>query len=161
MQLTKRIGAMICIAAVSTIVIGSMPAAADHHEEEKPALYDRLGGVYAIATVIDVFMDKLYVNETLNANPAIFEARNRVPMAGLKYRVIEMVCGATGGPCTYTGRSMKDTHKNLNITEMEWDAMVADLVATLDEFKVPKEEQHELLQILGSTKGDIVVTTSN
>jgi len=124
--------------------------------EEKKSLYDRLGGVYAIATVVDAFIEKLLVNDTLNANPAIREARARVPKAGLKFQVTALVCQVTGGPQMYNGRTMKDAHQHLKITEREWDAMVKDFVATLDQFKVPKAEQTELLTIVGSTKGDIV-----
>ncbi len=124
--------------------------------EEKKSLYDRLGGAYAIATVVDAFIEKLLVNDTLNANPAIKEARARVPKAGLKFQVTALVCQVTGGPQTYNGRSMKDAHRHLHITEAEWDAMVRDFVAVLDQFKVPKAEQAELLTIVGSTKGDIV-----
>ena len=121
------------------------------------SLYDRLGGVYAIATVVDDFIDRVLVNDVLNANPAIKEARDRVPKAGLKYRITEMVCQATGGPCTYTGRSMKDSHRHLNITEEEWDALVADFKASLKKFNVPQKEQEELLIIVSSTKADIVL----
>lgn len=127
-------------------------------ETPKKSLYERLGGAYAIATVVDAFIEKLLVNETLNANPAINEARARVPRAGLKFHVTALVCQVTGGPQTYSGRSMKDAHRHLNITEREWDAMVHDFVEVLDQFKVPKAEQAELLTIVGSTKGDIVVT---
>lgn len=125
--------------------------------EEKKSLYDRLGGVYAIATVVDTFIEKLLVNDTLNANPAIREARDRVPRAGLKFQVTALVCQVTGGPQMYTGRSMKDAHRHLHITQKEWDAMAADFVAVLDQYKVPKAEQQELLAIVGSTKADIVV----
>ena len=128
--------------------------------EEKKPLYDRLGGVYAIATVVDAFIEKLLVNRTLNANPAIREARARVPKAGLKFHVTALVCQVTGGPQMYTGRSMKEAHRNLHITQREWDAMVHDFVDVLDQFKVPKAEQTELLTIVGSTKGDIVVQQS-
>jgi len=128
--------------------------------EEKKSLYDRLGGAYAIATVVDAFIEKLLVNDTLNANPAIAEARARVPKAGLKFQVTALVCQVTGGPQTYAGRSMKDAHRHLHISEREWDAMVHDFVAVLDQFKVPKTEQAELLTIVGSTKGDIVVKQS-
>ena len=124
--------------------------------EEKKSLYDRLGGAYAIATVVDAFIEKLLVNDTLNANPAISEARAHVPKAGLKFQVTALVCQVTGGPQMYTGRSMKDAHRHLHITEAEWDAMVHDFVAVLDQFKVPKAEQAELLTIVGSTRGDIV-----
>lgn len=125
--------------------------------EEKKSLYDRLGGAYAIATVVDAFIEKLLVNDTLNANPAINQARARVPKAGLKFHVTALVCQVTGGPQTYTGRSMKEAHRHLNITEREWDAMAHDFVEVLDQFKVPKAEQTELLAIVGSTKGDIVL----
>ena len=110
-----------------------------------------------MATVVDAFIEKLLVNDTLNANPAINEARKHVPKAGLKFHVTALVCQVTGGPQTYTGRSMKDAHRHLNISEKEWDAMVHDFVEVLDQFKVPKAEQAELLTIVGSTKADIVV----
>lgn len=135
-------------------------AAAGAAEEKKKSLYDRLGGSYAIASVVDVFIDKLLANDTLNANPAILEARNRVPKAGLKFHVTALVCQVTGGPQTYSGRSMKDAHSHLNISEGEWDAMVRDFVEVLDQFKVPKGEQAELLAIVGTTKGDIVTRQS-
>jgi hemoglobin len=121
------------------------------------SLYDRLGGVYAIASVVDDFIERLLVNETLNANPAIKEARDRVPKAGLKFQVTALVCQVTGGPIKYAGRSMKESHSHLNITEKEWDAMVADFKKTLDHFKVPTAEQKELIDIVASTKPDIVM----
>jgi len=143
-------------AAAFLAVVVLLNAAIVRAAEEKKSLYDRLGGAYAIATVVDAFIEKLLVNDTLNANRAISEARARVPKAGLKFQVTALVCQVTGGPQTYTGRSMKDAHRQLHITEAEWDAMVHDFVAVLDQFKVPKAEQAELLTIVGSTKGDIV-----
>ncbi|MBI2213846.1 MAG: group 1 truncated hemoglobin [Acidobacteria bacterium] len=124
---------------------------------KKPSLYERLGGSYPIAVVVDEFIDLLLLNDVLNANPAINEARARVPKAGLKFQVASLVCQATGGPCTYGGRDMKSAHAKLNISEAEWDAMVRDLVRVLNNHHVPKPEQDELLSILGSTKGDIVM----
>jgi hemoglobin len=121
-------------------------------------LYDRLGGVYAIATVVDDFIERLLVNDTLNANPAIKAARERVPKSGLKYHVTAFVCVATGGPCTYTARTMKQAHTHLNITEREWQAMAADFKKSLDKFNVPQAEQDELFALVGTTKGDIVVS---
>jgi hemoglobin len=122
----------------------------------QPSLYERLGGVYSIATVVDDFIERLLVNATLNANPAIKEARVRVPKAGLKFHVTALVCEVSGGPCKYTGRAMKESHQHLNITQVEWDAMVADFKATLNKFKVPQREQQELITIVGSTEKDIV-----
>ncbi len=123
----------------------------------KPTLYERLGGVYPIASVVDDFIERLFVNDTLNANPAIKEARARVPKAGLKFHVTTLVCQATGGPCKYVGRSMKEAHSHLNITQKEWDAMADDFKKTLDKFNVPQAEQDELFAIVGTTKSDIVV----
>jgi hemoglobin len=71
--------------------------------------------------------------------------------------VTELVAMATGGPQKYTGRSMKSVHKDMKITEKEWEAFAADFKATLDECKVPAKEQNELFQIVGSLKPDIVV----
>lgn len=120
-------------------------------------LYERLGGVYPIATVVDDFVERLLVNDTLNANPAIREARDRVPKAGLKYHVTSLVCQLAGGPQKYTGRGMKEAHLHLYITEQEWEAMVADFKKTLDKFKVPEKEQGELFGAVGAAKADIVV----
>ncbi len=122
---------------------------------ERPSLYQRLGGVYAIATVVDDFIDRIMVDPRLNANPRVDEAHHRVPPAGFKYLVTEMVCWATGGPQTYTGKSMRDSHAHLEITPQEWDAFAEDFLATLDGVHGPERE--ELLTILGSTRGDIVV----
>jgi hemoglobin len=102
------------------------------------SLYERLGGVYSIATVIDDFIDRIMVDPRLNANPRVDEAHHRVPPAGFKYLVTEMVCWATGGPQEYTGRSMKDSHQHLVITAAEWEAFLDDLQQTLDKFAVPR-----------------------
>jgi hemoglobin len=122
-----------------------------------PSLYERLGGAYPIAVVVDDFIDRLLVNDTLNANPAIKKARERVPKQGLKFHVTTLVCQATGGPCQYVGRTMKNAHARLNISEQEWQAMLVDFRKTLDKFGVPAAEQGELVTIVNSTKGDIVV----
>lgn len=119
-------------------------------------LYERLGGVYPIATVVDDFIERLLVNDTLNANPAIKAARERVPKAGLKYQITSLVCQLAGGPQTYAGRGMKESHVHLHITEKEWDAMAADFKKTLDKFKVPEKEQGELFGAVGAAKADIV-----
>jgi hemoglobin len=124
---------------------------------EKASLYDRLGGVYAIATVVDDFIDRIMIDPRLNANPLVDEAHHRVPPAGFKYLVTEMVCWATGGPQKYTGRPMADIHKHLNITGWEWEAFLDDFQQTLDKFKVPVEEQSELKAIVNSTRSDIVI----
>ena len=125
--------------------------------EGASSLYERLGGVYSIAIVIDDFIDRIMVDPRLNANPRVDEAHHRVPPAGFKYLVTEMVCWATGGPQKYTGRSMKDSHQNLMITAAEWEAFLDDLQQTLDKFAVPQAEQAEIKAIVASIRADIVV----
>jgi hemoglobin len=125
--------------------------------QHQPSLYERLGGVYSIATVVDDFIDRVMADPRLNANPAVDEAHHRVPPAGFKYLATEMVCWASGGPQQYTGRSMADSHRHLHITPQEWEAFMEDLQQTLDKFQVPAAEQAELRAIVQSTYGDIVV----
>ena len=120
------------------------------------SLYDRLGGLYSIATVVDDFVERLLVNDVLNANPKINAARDHVPKAGLKFRVTALICQLAGGPEIYQGRNMTDAHAHLGITEKEWDAMVADFVLSLNKFNVPEKEQGELFALVGPTKDQIV-----
>jgi hemoglobin len=129
-------------------------------QEHEPSLYERLGGVFAIATVVDDFIDRIMNDARLNANPAVNEAHHKVPPAGFKYLVTEMVCWATGGPQKYTGRSMRDSHEHLNITPDEWEAFMDDFQQTLNKFHVPTTEQAELKAIVNSTHDDIVVAKS-
>lgn len=125
---------------------------------EAPAtLYNRLGGVYAIATVVDDFIDRIMDDPRINANAKVDEAHHKVSRAGFKYLVTEMVCWATGGPQKYSGRNMHDSHAHLAITEGEWQVFLADFRTTLDKFAVPATEQAELVAIVDSTKKDIVL----
>ena len=122
----------------------------------QPSLYERLGGIYSIATVVDDFIDRVMTDPRLNANPAVNEAHHKVPPAGFKYLVTEMVGWASGGPQKYTGRPMRESHEHLNITPKEWD----DLQQTLDKFSVSAAEQEELKAIVNSTYGEIVIGKS-
>jgi len=117
---------------------------------EQPSLYDRLGGREAIVAVIDDFVGLAAADSRINGK----FARTDVPR--LKAMLVEQVCAATGGPETYSGRGMRETHDGMGVTAGEFDALVADLVATLDQFTVPAEEQKELLGILGPLRSDIV-----
>ena len=126
-------------------------------EAKKPSLYERLGGVYAIAAVVDTFIDRIMVDPILNANPLVDEAHHRVPKAGFKYLVTEMVCQVTGGPQRYTGKTMLESHKHLNISAPEWEVFAGHFKAVLDQYNVPAAEQQELFTIVGSTRPDIVV----
>jgi hemoglobin len=123
----------------------------------EPTLYDRLGGVYNIATVVDDLIDRVMGDPRLNANPRVDEAHHRVSAAGFKYFVTELVCREAGGPQTYSGRSMGDSHRHLMITDEEWLAFMDDFQKALDKFEVPQPEQEELKAIVEGTKEAIVV----
>src|SRR5205085_1829042 len=125
--------------------------------QDTPTLYDRLGGIYNIATVVDDFIDRVMGDPRLNANPRVDEAHHRVTPAGFKYLVTEMVGWASGGPQQYSGRPMGDTHRHLAITAEEWQAFMDDLRQTLAKFAVPEQEGQELIAIVESTREAIVV----
>jgi hemoglobin len=145
---------LVALAAAAALApsLAQSPAAAP----PPASLYDRLGGLYPIAAVVDDFIDRVYENDTLNANPNIARARSEVRKPGLKVQVANQVCMVTGGPCTYTGKSMKESHAGFRITQKEWDALMVDFRASLDSFKVPSREQQELIAIVESTRPDIV-----
>jgi hemoglobin len=114
------------------------------------SLYDRLGGKDALTAVVEDFVARCAGDDRINAK----FARTDIPR--LKKMLVDQVCEATGGPCTYTGRDMKETHTAMGVTKGEFESLVEDLVATLDGFDVPKPEQQELLGLLAPMQGDIV-----
>ena len=114
------------------------------------SLYERLGGLDAISAVVDSFVARCAGDDRINSK----FARTDVPR--LKKMLVDQVCEASGGPCTYLGRDMRATHDGMGVTAGEFDALVEDLVATLNEFEVPKAEQDELLGALAPMRGDIV-----
>jgi hemoglobin len=126
-------------------------------QEPVKSLYERLGGVYAIASVVDDFIDRIMVDPRLNANPLVDEAHHRVSPSGFKYLVTEMSCWAAGGPQQYSGKSMHEAHAHLKITPDEWVAFMEDLDLTFDKFQVPQPERQEFIAIVESTKPDIVL----
>ncbi len=134
---------------------------AQEEQEEKATLYERLGGTYAIAAVTDALVDRLYVNGLLNANPAVNEVHQRGEKPGFKFRVTAWVIQHTGGPGVYAGLSMREAHAHLNITEREFDAVITELVATLNKFNVPDREHEELLAVLMSYKSEIVMGSAD
>ena len=142
----------------SVLLLGAFASSAQAQQPSaQKVLFERLGGLKGITVVVDDFIDRLVANEILNKNPAIDAGRKSSPAPYLKFHVSMLVCEVTGGPCKYTGRSMKESHAHLNITENEWSVMAADFKKSLDKFKVPAPEQAELFAIVGTTKGDIVV----
>lgn len=118
------------------------------------SLYDRLGGLDAINAAVDSWVVRVAGDDRINRK---FE---RTDIPRLKKEVVDQLCEATGGPCAYTGRSMPDTHPGMKTTAGEFDAVMQDLGATLDEFNVPKAEQDELVDLLRPMRGDIVEVES-
>lgn len=128
----------------------TVAAAATPDSVAPRTLYERLGGKDAITAVVDSFVAIVGKDARINKKFA------RSDGARVRSMLIDQVCSATGGPCTYSGRSMKEAHRNMGVTEGEFDALVEDLVASLNAYNVPKPEQDELLSALGTMKGDIV-----
>jgi hemoglobin len=115
-------------------------------------LFERLGGIDAITAVVDTFIGKSAADTRINKK---FAKSN---IERLRFHLIEQVCSVTGGPCDYTGRDMSSTHRGMGVTDGEFDALVENLVATLNQFNVPEAEKNELLAILGPLRGSIVET---
>lgn len=116
----------------------------------KPSLYERLGGQPAIVAVVDDFVGNVAADQRINR----FFANTNVPR--LKRLLVEQICAGSGGPCTYTGRTMQESHKGMGVRDEHFGALVEDLVKTLNKFNVPQAEQQELLGILGPMKAQIV-----
>lgn len=117
------------------------------------SLYQRLGGYDAIAAVADDFIGRLASDPQFTKFFGGFSTDSKKK---LRQRLVDQICQATGGPCIYTGRSMKEAHSGLGITEKEWDAGAKHLMASLDKFKVPHKEKDEVMAIVATLKKDIV-----
>jgi hemoglobin len=137
------------IAAVAAAFVISACQSMDTMTPQK-SLYDRLGGQPAVTAVVDDFVGNVAADNRING----FFARTDIPR--LKKNLVDQICQGTGGPCTYTGRDMRTAHKGMNITDAQFNALVEDLVKTLDKFKVPEKEKGELLGVLGPMKPQIV-----
>jgi hemoglobin len=116
----------------------------------QPTLYERLGGKPAIVAVVDDFIGNVAADARING----FFAHADIPH--LKMELVNQICAGSGGPCTYTGKSMKDAHKGMGISSADFNALVEDLQKSLNKFNVPAKEQGDLLAVLGPMKPDIV-----
>lgn len=146
-----------CLVLLPLLAPGCASSGKQAKADLKPAasapaasLYDRLGGKPAIAAVIDDFIGRVAQDDRINQRFA------NADVPHLKAMLVEQVCAATGGPCTYTGRDMKSVHTGMGVSDAEFDALVGDLKHSLDQLKVGAREQGELLGALGSLRQDIV-----
>ena len=135
-------------AAIVAAVLAATPASAQMMMHK--SLYDRLGGIDAIRAVVDDFVGNVAADKRINK----FFANADIPR--LKNNLVNQICQGTGGPCVYTGRSMKETHAGMGVRSSHFNALVGDLGKTLKKFKVPAREQKELVAILAPMKKDIV-----
>lgn len=136
----------------------AISAAAQDPKMDTPmqkSLYDRLGGLDAIKAVVGEFAGRVLADARINKKFAKTDAPRLV------LHLQEQICAATGGPCKYTGLDMKKSHKNMMVTEGEFNALVEDLVGALDKFNVPAQEKTDLLNILGPLKDQIVEVKSS
>jgi hemoglobin len=141
----KMFGILVVVALVATGC-----ASMDGGMAAKKPLYDRLGGKGAIQAVVDDFIANVAADARINKRFA------NADIPRLKTKLVEQICEASGGPCKYTGATMIDAHRGMNITDAEFTALVEDLVKSLDTFKVPSQEKTELLTALGGMKSQIV-----
>ena len=129
-------------------------------QESKPApanamassntLYARLGGMPAINAVVDEFTTRVATDPELNAG------FKNTDVPKFKKNLAEQICEATGGPCKYTGKNMKDAHKGMKITDAQFNKTVGHLSASLDKFNVAAADKTALLNAIGGMKPDIV-----
>ena len=114
------------------------------------SLYERLGGKDAITAVVKDFV------ATTGADPRISMFFTNADIPKLEQLMVDQICEATGGPCKYTGKSMKESHTGMKVRAEHFEAFIDDLTKTLDKFKVPEKEKAELLGVLGPMNKDIV-----
>jgi hemoglobin len=152
---TKRLVARFLIVALvlGLGVYGGFNVVTAQAQMQQASLYKRLGGYDAIAAVTDDFIGRTAADKTLGK---FFVGHSTESLHRIRQLVVDQLCAATGGPCFYIGRSMKDSHQGMGITEADWNTAVGHLVASLDKFKVPEKEKNEFLALASSLKKDIV-----
>jgi hemoglobin len=162
--------------AVAGLALAAAPmtlAGADNaYAQAKPAapekpLYERLGGVFAIAAVVDHFSDAVVKNPIVgqkSKNPQLREwhTKDLGRLPGLKFMRTLWVCNISGGPFQYTATrpgtttlGLEEAHRNLKISPAEFDEVAAELARTLDFFKVPKPEKGEVLAAFAAHKDEV------
>lgn len=135
------------IAVAAMLLVGSIGSAS---AQSQRSLYDRLGGYNAISAVVDDFVANVAADKRINK----FFAKANIER--LKRRLKDQLCQASGGPCIYLGADMKTAHAGMGIRNRDFDALVQDLVKSLNKFKVPKAEQKEIASVLLPMRKDIV-----
>lgn len=145
-----RIGRFLAVALVLSFVVGIGLAT-----PKGKTLYDRLGKKKAIVAVVDDFVGRCATDPRISAffKPDVADPAR---LAKFKGNLVDQICQASGGPCKYTGKDMKSAHAGMGISDADFNALVEDLVASLDKFKVAEADKNTLLGVLGPMKSDIV-----
>ena len=125
----------------------------------EPTLYERLGGIFNIAAVVNNFSDRLLKNpKIVDANPELHEWHTvtyHTRMPGLKWGRTWWLAMKAGGPFLYTGKEMRDAHFDLKISPEVFDEVSAELANALDDFNVPEREKQEVLAAFAAEKGEV------
>jgi hemoglobin len=163
-RLDRRTVAKGAGAVAGAAALGLFPTSAEASVEsgkphKRPSLYDRLGGYFGIAAVVNRFSDQIIINPILNRNPALrawneTEAEARLP--GLKFGRTLWIAAAAGGPFKYTGLPLAKAHAEFNLTAEEFAEVGAEIVRALDFFGVRKREQRELVAAYRASMSDVV-----
>ena len=130
-------------------------AACTSQAQQSPnkTLYQRLGGYDAIAAVSDDFIMRLGSDPQFAKFFAGFSVDSQ---KRLRQMIVELLCQESGGPCFYTGRSMKQSHAGLRISDDDWNKSAVHLTAAMDRFRVGAQEKNEILALAGKLRPDIV-----
>jgi hemoglobin len=155
----KGAGAVAGAAALGLFHTSVDASAAPQTTGTKPSLYDRLGGYFGIALVVNRFSDEIIKNPILNKNPALrrwnrTQAEARLP--GLKFGRTLWIAAAAGGPFVYTGLPLRDAHAEFDLTAEEFAEVGAEIVRALDFYEVPKRAQRELVAAYQASMSDVV-----
>jgi hemoglobin len=169
--MTRRSAVAALTAAPAALLVASDHAYAQARpttpERGEKSLYDRLGGVFAIAAVVDHFSDALVKNPIVgqqSKNPQLREwhTKNLERLPGLKFMRTLWVCDASGGPLKFTATKpgttplgLEEAHRDLRITPAEFDEVAAELGRTLDRFKIPQREKGEVLKAFAAHKDEV------
>ena len=122
-------------------------------QTKEASLYDRLGGYNAIAAVVDDFIGRLVADKQFQK---FFSGFSNDSKKHIRQHIVDQLCAAAGGPCVYTGRDMKTSHGGIGISEKDWNAGNKHLLASLDKFKVKKNEKDDVMAFVATLKKDIV-----
>jgi hemoglobin len=157
--MAKGVGAVAGVAALGLFPASAEASRAPQTTSAEPSLYDRLGGYFGIAAVVNRFSDEIIKNPVLNKNPALkawnkTEAKTRLP--GLKFGRTLWIAAVAGGPFVYTGLPLSEAHAEFNLTAEQFAEVGAEIVRALEYYEVPEREQQELVNAYRASMSDVV-----